>query len=143
MTPRTAAAAAALAALAALPAGAEDSLRARIDALRSAQAPLVTGDLYAEDKARDKDRIAARSAALFPEGEPIALFIGPDCPECAEARETLLALGHPVALHDTREPEAAALMAQMTLDSLPSYVMPGRLIRGAMPGFVLQRYLEE
>lgn len=37
----------------------------------------------------------------------------------------------------------AALFSRLGLDASPSYVMPDRLIRGAMPGIVLKRYLSE
>ena len=124
-------------------AGAQDSLRDRIDALRAAEAPVIAGDLYAEDRERDLDRIAARAGALFPKGERIALFVGPDCADCAAARAELDSLGHPVALHDTGDPAAASLHDALALEDLPAYVMADRLIRGHMPAFVLERYLSE
>jgi hypothetical protein len=129
--------------VAATPAGAETDLRSRIEALRGAQAPVITGDLYAEERERDLDRIAARAGALFPEGERIALFVGPDCAECGAARADLESLGQPVALHDTTDPAAAALHEGLGLEDLPAYVMADRLIRGHMPVFVLERYLSE
>lgn len=124
-------------------ASAQDSLRERIDALRAAEAPMVTGDLYAEDRERDLDRIAAHAGALFPQAERIALFVGPGCADCARARTELQALGHPVALHDTGAPASAALHEALALEDLPAYVMSDRLIRGHMPAFVLERYLSE
>lgn len=126
---------------------ADESLRDRIDALRAAEAPVVSGDLSADEREKDLEGIAAQAGTLFPDGAAIALFVGPDCAECATARTELLALGVRldirVALHDTRKPEAAALLEALSLDSLPAYVMPDRLIRGQMPTFVLERYLSE
>ena len=116
---------------------AQHSLRDRIDALRASEEPVVTGDLYAEDRERDLDRIAAHAGALFPRAERIALFVGPECADCATARTELEALGHTVALHDTRDPAAAALHEALALEDLPAYVMSDRLIRGHMPAFVL------
>lgn len=118
-------------------------LQERLRAL--AAPPPVTGDLYAEDKADDLARIEADADDLFPDGEAIALFTGPDCPDCAKAASELSDIASKLGVEVNRlhigSPEAAALMARMTLDVVPSYVMPDRLIRGHMPAFVLERYL--
>lgn len=133
----------ALALVFAAPAAEAQSLQDRLRAL--AAPPPVTGDLYAEDKANDLDRIEADATTLFPEGEAIAFFTGPDCPDCMKAASELSdiasKMGIGVNSFDIADAENAALMARMTLDVVPSYVMPDRLIRGHMPAFVLERYL--
>lgn len=125
--------------LALLPIVAEaQGLRDRIEALTPPPDP------YAAEKASDLARISAEPR-LFPDGEAIAVFIGPDCPDCAQALAELQDLadrhGVTVQVLDTAQPDDAALMARLSLDMLPSYVMPDRLIRGQMPIFVLERYL--
>ena len=55
----------------------------------------------------------------------------------------MVRLGKRAVVLDTERPEDAAIMARLGLDTLPSYVMPDRLIRGEMPVFVLERYLTE
>lgn len=148
-------------ALAATAAGAQpapdDSLgtrfRARLKALET-PAPVIV-DPYAEDIASDLARIAAEDslfdparAGIGPEGVPVIVILtGPDCAECVAALSALEALvtrlGVRAAILDTAHPEEAAIMARLGLDTLPSYVMPDRLIRGEMPVFVLERYLTE
>ncbi|MGR3497227.1 hypothetical protein [Citreimonas sp.] len=133
------------AALVAGPVAAQDrlSLRDRIDALRAPE--IVIEDPYADEIASDLEMIAAEKDALFGGAADIALFVGPDCAECDAARAELDALaqriGVTVAVHHTDTAEEAALLERLTLDMVPSYVMPDRLIRGAMPAFVLERYL--
>lgn len=116
--------------------------------LRSLVAPApVTGDLYAEDKANDLARIRAETDRLFPKGERIALFVGPDCPDCvnagAELSDVAKKTGTAIREIDIADPRNAELMQRLTLDVVPSYAMPDRLIRGHMPAFVLERYLTE
>lgn len=119
------------------------SLRDRIEALQSPE--ILIEDPYADEIADDLAMIAAERDALFGGEADIALFIGPACAECDAARAELDALaerlGVTVAVHMTQAPESAALLKRLTLDMVPSYVMPDRLIRGAMPAFVLERYL--
>ncbi|WP_143042200.1 hypothetical protein [Citreimonas salinaria] len=119
------------------------SLRERIDALRAPE--IVIEEPYADEIADDLAMIAAEGDALFGGEADIALFVGSDCAECAAAQAELAALaeriGVDVAVHHTDQADSAALMKRLTLDMVPSYVMPDRLIRGAMPAFVLERYL--
>ncbi len=115
--------------------------------LRALAAP-AQPDLYTDDRQDDLDLIARHADALFgPEKAVIAMFSGADCAACAQAEADLRALAqaHQVSVHvlDTTHPEVAALMQALTLDTLPSYVMTDRLIRGEMPVFVLGRYLAE
>ncbi|WP_417209942.1 hypothetical protein [Antarctobacter sp.] len=124
----------------------------RIHALQTPAAPL---DLYSDEKQADLAGIA-RQDTLFdpaspgfgPAGGPVlALFIGPDCPDCdaalAELKQISQDLGIRVTLLETTDPENAATMAALGLDVLPSYVMRDRMIRGHMPAFVLERYIIE
>ncbi|CUH77616.1 hypothetical protein [Tropicibacter naphthalenivorans] len=131
---------AAFALLASVPLGAEaQDLRQRLNALSSPE----VSDPYAAEKAADLARIAADAALLFPKGEKIAVFVAPDCPECDASLADLQGLGVAVNVLDIDDGETARLMARMTLDIVPSYVMPDRLIRGPMPSFVLARYLSD
>jgi len=112
-------------------------------------------DLYGEAIARDfalLTRLAPRlfdpaRPALGPAGAPtrIALFTRADCPDCRKAKAGLQALaarmGFRAVLFDmTRD---AALAHDLGLDTAPSYVMADRILRGAMPSIVLERYLNE
>gem|GEM_PF-3322488 len=115
--------------------------------LRALGAPAPT-DFYEDERQGDLDLIARHAPALFGEdGAVIAMFTGPGCDTCpaawADLRDMAQAQGVTVRLLDTAEPGNAALMETLTLDTLPSYVMRDRLIRGEMPAFVLGRYLAE
>lgn len=124
----------------------------RIRALNAPSAPI---DLYSDERQADLDGIARQddlfdpsSPGFGPEGGPsIALFIGPNCPDCdvalSELRQISQDLGIRVAVLDTTTTDNAAAMAALGLDILPSYVMHDRLIRGHMPAFVLHRYLTD
>ncbi|KUF11604.1 hypothetical protein [Pseudoponticoccus marisrubri] len=124
-------------------AGEASELRARLKALAGPSDP------YAAEKAADLNRIAADAPRLFgADGAgDIALFVGPDCADCPAAQESLQALAavldKQVRILDISDPANSALMQRMTLDTVPSYVMPDKLIRGAMPRVVLERYLTE
>jgi thiol-disulfide isomerase/thioredoxin len=138
-----------------LPAAAQDPLE-RLRALAPPISPTAS-DLYADEIAADRALLAEEAPLLFdpahpgagPEGAPvaIALFTGPGCEACpaarAELEEMAERLGLRVAVLDTALPANAALMDRLALDLLPSYAMPDRLIRGAMPAMVLERYLGE
>ena len=139
--------------------------RDRIDALRSATDPVETPPYEVVDPAYQAEisqDLAQIGAAFFPlfgaerrfvghstgakgETAAITLFIGPDCASCPRALQELEALSSELGLRanviDIAIPEDAALMARLSLDIVPSYVMPDRMIRGDMPVFVLERYL--
>ncbi|MBV6638724.1 MAG: hypothetical protein KI788_22785 [Mameliella sp.] len=115
--------------------------------LRALSAPAPT-DFYEDERQGDLNLIASHAPALFgDDGAVIVMFSGPECGSCGTAwtdlQDMAQAQGVPVRLLDTGEPENAALMQALTLDTLPSYVMRDRLIRGEMPAFVLGRYLAE
>ncbi|MFD1341760.1 hypothetical protein [Litorisediminicola beolgyonensis] len=112
---------------------------------------------YAEDIAEDLARLDAERAALYAPHLPrlgaqdgavtIAFLTGPDCNDCALAETELTALLERLGLAatriDTGDDAAAAMMARLTLDALPAYVLPDMMIRGHVPDFVLERYLTE
>ncbi|WGW02695.1 thioredoxin domain-containing protein [Tropicibacter oceani] len=140
---------------AAAPVAAQDGgLRDRLRALAD-RAPTAQVDPYAAEKSADLARIGAEAAQLFAApgdlGPPdaqvrIALFISSDCPDCDRALQDLRALcarlGIAARVFDTaKDADSAQVMARLGLDLTPSYVMADRLIRGQMPGFVLERYL--
>jgi hypothetical protein len=117
--------------------------------------PPAPVDLYADEIARDRallDRLAPRlfdpaRPGLGPEGAPtrIAFFSRTDCPDCARAeaelRDLAERLGVRAAVFDIEA--EAGLARALGLDMAPSYVLPDRLVRGAMPAPVLERYLLE
>jgi hypothetical protein len=133
----------------------------RLDALRSGPTPdyQVADPAYQQDINNDLARIGAVFFPLFGADRPfvgpsdggqhetaaITLFTGPDCTACADALQELDTLATRLGLRanviDTGTAENAALMDQLGLDLLPSYVMPDRMIRGDIPVFVLDRYL--
>jgi glutaredoxin len=121
-------------------------LRERLRALSAPAVPTPAPDeIYAAEIAADLDRIRDHDDALFRDGAAIAVFTAPGCRDCVAAKAALRALaadlGVGVAVHDTGTPEGAALLAALSLDTVPSYVMRDKLIRGPMPAFVLRRYL--
>jgi hypothetical protein len=116
--------------------------------------PPAQPDLYAEDVASDLALIGVETARLFAPDLPgfgpsgaanrIALFTGPDCPDCARAEAELRDLA---ARHDLRVTlfDRAArpdLAARLGVDTLPFYVLPKMMLRGHMPAPVLARYLD-
>ena len=112
-------------------------------------------DIYGDAIDRDLallDRLAPRlfdpaRPGLGPAGAPIriAVFTRADCPECATARDELQALaariGFRAALFDMDRD--AGLARDLGLDTAPSYVLPDKLLRGAIPSLVLERYLAD
>lgn len=118
----------------------------------AAPAPI---DLYAEDAARDLDLLDRAAPRLFdpkhpaigPEGASIriAIFTRDDCPVCADAMADLRGLADRLGFRATVLDIAdhAGLARDLGLDMAPSYVMRDRMLRGAMPAIVLERYLEE
>lgn len=112
-------------------------------------------ELYGEAIDRDLallDRLAPRlfdpdRAGLGPDGAAtrIAFFTRAGCAECATAQAELQALaermGFRAALFDMDRD--ADLARDLGLDTAPSYVLPDKLLRGAMPAIVLERYLAD
>jgi len=121
--------------------------------LRTPAPENVLPDLYAADVARDLDLLAREAPHLFGPGLPgfgpeqatpsLAFFAAPDCPDCAGAETELRALADRLGLRVNRFDMVrdAALAARLGLDMAPSYEMRDRLLRGAMPAIVLERYL--
>lgn len=112
-------------------------------------------DLYAEDAARDLrilDRAAPRlfdpeRPGIGPEGAAIriAFFTRAGCAACGSAMTNLRALADRLAFRATvfDIEKDASLARDLGLDMAPSYVMGDRILRGAMPTIVLERYLSE
>ncbi|SIS77713.1 hypothetical protein SAMN05421759_103186 [Roseivivax lentus] len=121
-------------------------------------------DIYRDARDTDLARIAAAAPHLFGPGWPLigaqpgapdgtgrdtvalALFTGADCAECARAETELAALlaerGETARVIDADSARGRALMERLTLDALPSYVLPEMMVRGHVPAFVLTRYLD-
>ena len=113
--------------------------------LRNLTAPPAV-DIYGTEKNVDRARIEAEADALFgpDQSAAIAIFIGPKCPDCAQAAAELRRVTDRLDLTlSVIELDASTrpMFERLNLDSLPSYVMPDRLIRGLMPDFVLEDYL--
>jgi hypothetical protein len=112
-------------------------------------------ELYRDEIARDRARLAAHGDALFSPDLPgfgprdaaqtIALFTRPGCPACARAEAGLRALapshGLRVTLLDMDT--HAGLARALGIDMAPSYVFADMMLRGALPPVVLKRYLAE
>ncbi|MGI3165643.1 hypothetical protein [Pseudooceanicola sp. 200-1SW] len=108
-------------------------LRVEIRSLSDSDADLAWRAL---ETAQGPQAAAAFRAALLepPQAEPEALLRAQGIdPATLPVTETLRA----------ELAAQAALFARLDLDTAPSYVMADRLIRGAMPGVVLRRYLSE
>lgn len=118
-------------------------------------APRAPIDLYSEDAARDLDILDRAAPRLFdparsaigPATAPIriAIFTRADCADCATALQELRGLAGRLGFRATvlDIDEHADLAGDLGLDVAPSYAMPDRLLRGAMPDIVLERYLTE
>jgi hypothetical protein len=167
MSPRAAALTAFLGALAALPLRAEpmqsrsplgEAIRAALIDTPALLAPLTPSDpapmdIYADEVTHDLDLLARESSRLFGPGlagfgpagalPRIAFFTAPDCPGCVAAEAELRALADRLGLRASvfDMGRDADLADRLGLDMAPSYVMPDRLLRGAMPAIVLERYL--
>ncbi|MEC3862186.1 hypothetical protein VK792_12905 [Mesobacterium sp. TK19101] len=110
---------------------------------------------YQDAIADDLALIGREAAILFdpardgfgPAGRPaLVMFTASDCASCATAERDLSALAEAGALRVAvirvdETPKDAALMGRLGLDLLPSYVLPDMMVRGDVPVFVLQRYL--
>jgi len=105
-------------------------------------------DPYAAEIASDLALIADHADRLFDPGAPhllgdtgpvaLAVFASQDSATAAELDDFARARGLRIALHPPAE--NADLMQALTLDTVPSYVFPGVMVRGAVPPVVLDRY---
>ncbi len=114
---------------------------------------ILTQDPYADEKAADKAMLQAMSGALFdptragwgPAGIPVMVMLrAPECVPCQEAEHGLQDLaksrGVRIGILDvTQEP---ALAQSLGMDTVPSYVFPQMMVRGDVPVFVLEGYLD-
>ena len=82
--------------------------------------------------------IAVSSALLF------AVFVGPDCPDCARAVDDLRALAenHSLWVQVFDRKLQPGLADRLGVDTLPFYVFPRMMLRGAIPAPVIARYLD-
>lgn len=131
------------------------ALRAEVRALLLEQPQIIeralTPPAYADEAAADRATLDFEENRLFgvdlpgfgPDGATVrmALLVGDNCPSCdtalAEARA--LAETHPVRV--TIVQAAPDLLEALELDSLPSYVFDGLIVRGHVPPMVLERYI--
>ncbi|MBE0454194.1 MAG: hypothetical protein IBX58_10990 [Roseovarius sp.] len=133
-----------------------EAIRETLIATPALLAPLTTPaplDLYADEVARDLALLSRAAPDLFSPDLPgfgpkdadtrLAFFTAPDCPDCAQAEAELRVLARHLNLRVSvlDMAEHSDLAARLGLDLAPSYVLPDRLLRGAIPAFVLERYL--
>jgi hypothetical protein len=101
-------------------------------------------DVYG-DAARADIVLLESIAPQVLEGADIALFTGPDCPDCEAAVAELDAIskasGATFIHHDATDGAMSKLIALLEMDVLPFYIMSDRVLRGHMPAVVLERYL--
>jgi len=99
--------------------------------------------LYADHIASDLELIAAHAEALFG-GKDIALFIGKECPDCERAAAELSALSDArgLSVNTLTLEDNPDLRDALQIDTLPFYVLPELMLRGAMPAPVLERFLD-
>ncbi|MGI3209764.1 hypothetical protein ACROSR_01460 [Roseovarius tibetensis] len=112
-------------------------------------------DLYGADVARDLGVLERAAPRLFDPAQPgfgpedapirIAIFTRADCPDCASALADLRDLANRMRFRATifDIEDNADLARDLGLDMAPSYVMRDKMLRGAMPSIVLERYLSE
>lgn len=108
--------------------------------------PDYAGAAYREAADSDLALLEALAPQVLGEAE-IALFVAPDCGECAaavaELRDISKTSGATFTLHDMSDPQARALAQKLGLDDAPFYVLPRMILRGHMPPVVLTRYLSK
>ncbi|QFS83399.1 hypothetical protein FIU97_11215 [Roseivivax sp. THAF40] len=116
----------------------------------------AAADVFRDARDADLALIAAEAPHLFGPGRPLigtadgpvemAFFTSADCDACDAAQAELAALldarGTSARVIDADSAEGRALMERLTLDTLPSYVLPKLMVRGHVPDFVLSRYLD-
>lgn len=112
-------------------------------------------DLYADEIARDLDLLDRTAPRLFdparrgigpPDAPPrIAIFTREGCAACAAALDDLRRLAQKLGFRATvfDITQDTGLARELGLDTAPSYVMRDRILRGAMPAIVLERYLTD
>ncbi len=100
--------------------------------------------LYSEAIASDLAMIKAHREQLFGSAD-LALIVAPDCEGCARAQAELAALAAAFGLtvNTLDMGQVRNLEQAMQIDTLPFYVLPDMMLRGAMPSVVLERYLSE
>ncbi len=104
---------------------------------------------YADEIAEDLAMLAAHTDALFPKGEPMALFYDPaEMPDLPDQTRDLLGVAlalHPLNAGDLANGNTpdAALARDLGLDMVPFFITPKVMIRGDMPLYLLPRYLND
>ncbi|MCM2561165.1 disulfide bond formation protein DsbA [Lutimaribacter sp. EGI FJ00015] len=104
---------------------------------------LAGPSIYADAIENDLSRIRAHADTLFADGAALAIVTGPDCPSCAQALDELRVLTTElnVTFTELNLTDNRALADDLQLDSVPSYVLPDKMVRGHVPPVVLRRYL--
>ena len=100
---------------------------------------------YADAVESDLSVIEAQAARLFPKGEPLAILVRRDCPDCAAALDELRALTDELKndFHIVDLDSESGLSEALQIDTVPSYVLRNKMVRGHVPPVVLRRYLTD
>ncbi len=103
-----------------------------------------TFEPYADDIARDIALINRHREALFGDAD-LAIFVTPDCEACKTAQEELsvLAKANGLSVNTLNVHQAEELATDLQIDVVPFYVLPDKMLRGAMPSIVLERFLTD
>lgn len=107
--------------------------------------PVVIQDPYAAHVESDLARIAAHTEQLFKDGARLALFVAPDCADCARAKAELqdISKDYGVTFTQIDAELYPDLVRGLGLNQMPAYVFADRMFQGWMPLPVLERYLAE
>lgn len=99
--------------------------------------------LYEDDIASDLALIRRHSDTLF-DGHDLALFVDDSCTDCARAEAELeeLSRARGLRVNILSPDDTPAIVKDLQIDTLPFYVLPDVMLRGAMPAQVLARFLE-
>ena len=104
----------------------------------------LTPSLYEDDIASDLALIARHADRLFA-GHDVALFVEDSCADCDRAAKELhdLARARGLSVNIVSRDAAPDIAEDLQIDTLPFYVLPEVMLRGAMPAHVLGRFLDK
>lgn len=133
------------------------ALRAEVRALLLDEPQIVgralTPPAYADEAAADHATLDFEENRLFGAHLPgfgradapvrMAILLGKDCATCDAAKAEARALAKTHPLRVTVVQAAPDLLEALELDSLPSYVFDGLIVRGHVPPVVLERYITQ
>jgi glutaredoxin len=100
---------------------------------------------YADAVESDLSLIDTHAAQLFPANEPLAILVRSNCPDCIAALDELRTLTDEIQIKFSiiNLDDNPGLAAALQIDTVPSYVMSDKMVRGHVPSIVLRRYLTD